>query len=190
MSAARHCRQCAAPDAAATGESTALRTVGNWQQFYPMTLEDAVAAATAAAARCRLGKAAFAVAYRRRRRAGRGVTRAGEYRGTRDTHSTRLPCREVARTVGQLRMFADVVEEGHPRGIMDHADRSAHSARIRGGCCSPVRPVAVSRQPYFLSLSVLSAPQLRLRRGLPGDYKSHSGHPRLAVPTGSGRRGT
>lgn len=153
-----------------------------------MTLENAVAAATAAApvaadAGKERSKWLLAVAAALRAAESELVDIA--------EHETLIPrarlVAEVARTVGQLRMFADVVEEGsYLEVIIDHADPAARPPRpdLRR-MLVPVGPVAVfSASNFPFAFSVLGGDTASAwTAGCPVIVKSHSGHPRLAMRT-------
>lgn len=94
---------------------------------------------------------------------------------------------EVARTTGQLRMFADVVREGSwLEAMIDHARVGASPARpdLRR-MLVPLGPVAVfgaSNFPFAFSV-VGGDTASALAAGCPVVVKAHSGHPRLSAET-------
>ncbi len=94
---------------------------------------------------------------------------------------------EVARTTGQLRLFADVVEEGSFLELtVDDADPAATPARPElRRLLVPVGPVAVfsaSNFPFAFSVAGGDTASA-LAAGCPVIVKAHSGHPRLSVRT-------
>jgi NADP-dependent aldehyde dehydrogenase len=94
---------------------------------------------------------------------------------------------EVARTTGQLRMFADVVEEGsYLEVVIDHADPSATPPRpdLRR-ILRPVGPVAVfsaSNFPFAFSVAGGDTASA-LAVGCTVVVKGHAGHPLLSRRT-------
>lgn len=94
---------------------------------------------------------------------------------------------EVARTTGQLRMFARVVEEGsYLEATIDHADPSATPPRpdLRR-ILRPLGPVAVfaaSNFPFAFSVAGGDTASA-LAVGCPVVVKAHPGHPRLSRRT-------
>lgn len=94
---------------------------------------------------------------------------------------------EVARTTNQLRMFAEVVEEGsYVEAVIDHAVSSAVPPRpdLRR-LLRPVGPVAVfaaSNFPFAFSVAGGDTASA-LAVGAPVVVKAHSGHPRLSART-------
>ncbi|WP_210479517.1 aldehyde dehydrogenase (NADP(+)) [Naasia sp. SYSU D00948] len=98
--------------------------------------------------------------------------------------STRLGG-EVARTTGQLRLFADVITEGsYLEAIIDHADPSATPPKpdVRR-VLHPVGPVAVfsaSNFPFAFSVAGGDTASA-LAVGCPVVVKAHSGHLELSV---------
>jgi NADP-dependent aldehyde dehydrogenase len=95
---------------------------------------------------------------------------------------------EVARTTGQLRMFADVVLEGSYLEVMiDHADPDATPPRpdLRR-MLTPLGPVAVfsaSNFPFAFSVAGGDTASA-LAAGCPVIVKAHPGHPRTSRATG------
>lgn len=94
---------------------------------------------------------------------------------------------EVARTTGQLRLFARVVREGsYLEVIVDHADASATPPRpdLRR-MLVPLGPVAVYAASNFpFAFSVLGGDTASaLAVGCPVVVKAHPGHPRLSRRT-------
>lgn len=95
---------------------------------------------------------------------------------------------EVARTTGQLRMFATVVEEGsYLEAIVDHADPAATPPKpdLRR-LLVPLGPVAVfsaSNFPFAFSVAGGDSASA-LAVGCPVIVKAHPGHPRLSRRTG------
>ncbi|WP_426625528.1 aldehyde dehydrogenase (NADP(+)) [Leifsonia sp. McL0607] len=94
---------------------------------------------------------------------------------------------EVARTTGQLRMFAAVIEEGsYVEAIIDHAATSATPPRpdLRR-TLRPIGPVAVfaaSNFPFAFSVAGGDTASA-LAIGAPVIVKAHSGHPLLSLRT-------
>lgn len=94
---------------------------------------------------------------------------------------------EVARTTGQLRMFAEVVEEGsYLEAMIDHAAPAAAVPRpdLRR-MLVPVGPVAVfaaSNFPFAFSIAGGDTASA-LAVGCPVVVKAHPGHPRLSRMT-------
>ncbi len=94
---------------------------------------------------------------------------------------------EVARTTGQLRLFATVVEEGsYLEAIIDHAVSDATPARpdLRR-MLRPIGPVAVfaaSNFPFAFSVAGGDTASA-LAVGCPVIVKAHSGHPDLSRRT-------
>jgi NADP-dependent aldehyde dehydrogenase len=92
---------------------------------------------------------------------------------------------EVARTTGQLRMFADVLRDG---GFLDVAASEADGAgtpELRR-ISRPVGPVAVfaaSNFPFAFSVAGGDTASA-LAAGCPVIVKAHEGHPRTSVATG------
>lgn len=94
---------------------------------------------------------------------------------------------EVARTTGQLRLFASVVEEGSYLELtVDDADPSATPPRPElRRMLVPVGPVAVfsaSNFPFAFSVAGGDTASA-LASGSPVIVKAHSGHPRLSART-------
>ena len=95
---------------------------------------------------------------------------------------------EVGRTSGQLRMFADVVEEGsYLEVVIDHADSDASPPRpdLRR-MLEPLGPIGVfaaSNFPFAFS-TVGGDTASALAAGCPVVLKAHPGHPRTARATG------
>ncbi len=95
---------------------------------------------------------------------------------------------EVARTSGQLRLFADVVEEGSYLEVaIDHADPDAAPPRpdLRR-MLRPLGPVAVFAAGNFpFAFSVAGGDSASaLAAGCPVVVKAHPGHPRTSRATG------
>ncbi|WP_368497661.1 aldehyde dehydrogenase (NADP(+)) [Herbiconiux sp. A18JL235] len=96
---------------------------------------------------------------------------------------------EVARTTGQLRLFADVVTEGsYLEAVIDHAVPSAAPPRpdLRR-MLRPIGPVAVfaaSNFPFAFSVAGGDTASA-LAVGCPVIVKAHPGHPELSRRTGS-----
>ncbi|MCS5717512.1 aldehyde dehydrogenase (NADP(+)) [Herbiconiux sp. CPCC 205763] len=94
---------------------------------------------------------------------------------------------EVLRTTGQLRMFAEVVEEGsYLEAVVDTADPAAAPPRpeIRR-LLRPIGPVAVfaaSNFPFAFSVAGGDTASA-LAAGCPVVVKAHSGHPELSRET-------
>ncbi len=94
---------------------------------------------------------------------------------------------EVARTTGQLRMFAAVIQEGsYVEAIIDHAAPTAAPPRpdLRR-ILRPIGPVAVfaaSNFPFAFSVAGGDTASA-LAVGAPVVVKAHSGHPRLSLRT-------
>lgn len=94
---------------------------------------------------------------------------------------------EVARTTGQLRMFAEVVLDGaYLEAVVDHADATATPPRpdLRR-MLRPLGPVAVfsaSNFPFAFSVAGGDTASA-LAAGCPVIVKAHSGHPRLSRRT-------
>ncbi|MFJ8893368.1 aldehyde dehydrogenase (NADP(+)) [Leifsonia sp. NPDC102414] len=94
---------------------------------------------------------------------------------------------EVARTTGQLRMFASVVEEGsYLEAIIDHAAPDANPPRpdLRR-LLRPLGPVAVfaaSNFPFAFSVAGGDTASA-IAVGAPVIVKAHSGHPELSERT-------
>ena len=91
---------------------------------------------------------------------------------------------EVARTTGQLRMFADVLEDGaHVEAVIDHADPGATPPRpdVRR-MLRPVGTVAVYAAGNFpFAFSVAGGDTAAaLAAGCPVVVKVHPGHPRTS----------
>ncbi|KQV06510.1 aldehyde dehydrogenase (NADP(+)) [Leifsonia sp. Root112D2] len=96
---------------------------------------------------------------------------------------------EVARTTGQLRLFAGVVREGsYLEAVIDHADATATPPRpdLRR-MLRPIGPVAVfSASNFPFAFSVLGGDTASaLAVGCPVVVKAHSGHPRLSARVGA-----
>jgi len=95
---------------------------------------------------------------------------------------------EVGRTTGQLRMFAEVVEEGsYLEVVIDHADPDATPPRpdLRR-MLQPLGPVAVfaaSNFPFAFSTAGGDTASA-LAAGCPVVVKAHPGHPRTTRATG------
>lgn len=95
---------------------------------------------------------------------------------------------EVARTTGQLRLFARVITEGsYLEAIIDHADPAATPPRpdLRR-ILKPIGPVAVfsaSNFPFAFSVAGGDTASA-LAVGCPVIVKAHSGHLRLSERTG------
>ena len=94
---------------------------------------------------------------------------------------------EVARTTGQLRLFANVLLEGSfLEAAIDHADQGASPPRpdVRR-LLHPIGPVAVfsaSNFPFAFSVAGGDSASA-LAAGCPVVVKAHSGHPRLSEAT-------
>jgi NADP-dependent aldehyde dehydrogenase len=94
---------------------------------------------------------------------------------------------EVARTTGQLRLFADViVDGGYLEATIDHAEPDATPPKpdLRR-MLHPLGPVAVysaSNFPFAFSVAGGDTASA-LAAGCPVIVKAHSGHPRLSVRT-------
>lgn len=94
---------------------------------------------------------------------------------------------EIARTTGQLRLFASVVEDGaYLEAVVDHADPSAAPPKpdLRR-LLVPLGPVAVysaSNFPFAFSVAGGDTASA-LAVGCPVIVKAHSGHPRLSRRT-------
>ncbi|HWU47641.1 MAG TPA: aldehyde dehydrogenase (NADP(+)) [Humibacter sp.] len=94
---------------------------------------------------------------------------------------------EVARTTGQLRLFADAIEEGsYAEAIIDHAVPDATPPRpdLRR-MLRPLGPVAVfsaSNFPFAFSVAGGDTASA-LAAGCPVIVKAHSGHERLSART-------
>lgn len=94
---------------------------------------------------------------------------------------------EVARTTGQLRLFADVVEEGsYLEATIDHAVPDATPPRpdLRR-MLRPLGPIAMfsaSNFPFAFSVAGGDTASA-LAVGCPVVVKAHSGHPRLSART-------
>lgn len=106
----------------------------------------------------------------------------------RETHLDEVRLRgEVARTTGQLRLFADVVLEGSwVEAIIDHAVPSATPPRpdLRR-MLRPIGPVAVfaaSNFPFAFSVAGGDTASA-LAAGCPVVVKAHPGHPELSRAT-------
>ncbi|MGN6326453.1 aldehyde dehydrogenase (NADP(+)) [Pseudolysinimonas sp.] len=96
---------------------------------------------------------------------------------------------EVARTTGQLRLFASAIEDGAYReAVIDHAEPSATPPRpdLRR-ILVPLGPVAMfagSNFPFAFSVAGGDT-AAALAVGCPVIVKAHSGHPRLSELTAS-----
>ena len=96
---------------------------------------------------------------------------------------------EVARTTGQLRLFADVIIEGsYLEAIVDHADPHAQPPRpdLRR-MLRPIGPVAVyaaSNFPFAFSVAGGDTASA-LAVGCPVVVKAHPGHPKTSALTAS-----
>lgn len=94
---------------------------------------------------------------------------------------------EVARTSGQLRMFADVIEEGsYLEAVIDHADPGATPPKpdLRR-ILRPIGPVAIfaaSNFPFAFSVAGGDTASA-LAVGAPVVVKAHSGHRQLSERT-------
>lgn len=92
---------------------------------------------------------------------------------------------EVARTTGQLRLFADAIEEGsYAEAIIDHAVATPPRPDLRR-MLRPLGPVAVfaaSNFPFAFSVAGGDTASA-LAAGCPVIVKAHSGHERLSVRT-------
>ncbi len=95
---------------------------------------------------------------------------------------------EVARTTGQLRMFADVLVEGsYLEVVIDHADPDATPPRPElRRMQRPLGPVAVFAASNFpFAFSVMGGDSASaLAAGCPIVVKAHPGHPRTSRATG------
>ncbi|MEH0934163.1 aldehyde dehydrogenase (NADP(+)) [Micromonospora psammae] len=93
---------------------------------------------------------------------------------------------ELARTTGQLRLFADAVEEGSFLDVtIDHADPDVPRPDVRR-MMRPLGPVAVFAASNFpLAFSVAGGDTASaLAAGCPVVVKAHEGHPRLSALVG------
>lgn len=107
------------------------------------------------------------------------------------TSETHLPMArltaEVARTTGQLRLFATVLRDGgYVEAIIDHArpDATPPTPDLRR-MLIPIGPVAVfSASNFPFAFSVVGGDTASaLAAGCPVVVKAHSGHPRLSART-------
>ena len=153
---------------------------------------DAIAEAAAAARPGweALGPAGRAAALRAV--AGALDARAGELAALADTEtalgSTRLTG-EVARTTGQLRMFADVLEDGGYLDVITSPPAQGVPGLRR--MVRPVGPVAVfsaSNFPFAFSVAGGDTASA-LAAGCPVVVKAHEGHPQTSVATAAHREG-
>ncbi len=93
--------------------------------------------------------------------------------------STRLTG-EVARTTGQLRLFADVIEEGsYLEAIIDHAAPGRPDLRRMLVPVGPVAVYAASNFPFAFSVAGGDSASA-LAVGCPVVVKAHPGHPALS----------
>lgn len=94
---------------------------------------------------------------------------------------------EVSRTTGQLRLFADVLEEGsYLEATIDHANPETGTPDLRR-MLRPLGPVAVfsaSNFPFAFSVAGGDTASA-LAAGCPVIVKGHSAHPRLSLRTAS-----
>ncbi|MFI7219925.1 aldehyde dehydrogenase (NADP(+)) [Micromonospora maritima] len=153
----------------------------------PTSTADAVAAARAAAPS--LARTPLPARADRMRAAADALdAHATEIVALADTETHLGPARltgELARTTGQLRLFADAVEEGSFLDVtIDHADPGATPVPrpdVRR-MMRPIGPVAVFAASNFpLAFSVAGGDTASaLAAGCPVVVKAHEGHPRLS----------
>jgi NADP-dependent aldehyde dehydrogenase len=145
--------------------AAAAATAAAWEMTSPFARADALTAVAAALDEHAAGLAALA--------------------DTETALGTARLTGEVARTAGQLRMFADVLRDG---GFLDVAGSEADGAGTPNlrRISRPVGPVAVfaaSNFPFAFSVAGGDTASA-LAAGCPVIVKAHEGHPRASVATG------